>query len=50
MTVLTIKVGVGTTMRTHNYMLIPEKAKSPKVLRRAWLHASQHPQPMLRAA
>ena len=25
MTVLTSKVGVGTAMRTHNYLLIPEE-------------------------
>jgi membrane glycosyltransferase len=41
MTVITSKVGVGTSMREQNYLLIPEEVKSPAVLRRAWLHASQ---------
>ncbi|MDP2450851.1 MAG: glucans biosynthesis glucosyltransferase MdoH [Polaromonas sp.] len=49
MTVLTSKVGVGTAMRTNNYLLIPEETKSPAVLRRAWLHASQQVRPRLRA-
>ena len=49
MTVLTSKVGVGTTMRANNYLLIPEETKSPAVLRRAWLHASQQVRPRLRA-
>jgi membrane glycosyltransferase len=50
MTVLTSKVGVGTAMRSHNYLLIPEETKSPAVLRRAWLHAGQLQRPMLKAA
>jgi hypothetical protein len=29
MTVPTSKVGVGTAMRAHNYLLIPEQTKSP---------------------
>ncbi|MDO9259431.1 MAG: glucans biosynthesis glucosyltransferase MdoH [Polaromonas sp.] len=49
MTVLTSKVGVGTAMRTNNYLLIPEETRSPAVLRRAWLHASQLARPRLRA-
>jgi membrane glycosyltransferase len=49
MTVLTSKVGVGTAMRANNYLLIPEETKSPAVLRRAWLHASQQVRPRLRA-
>jgi len=49
MTVLTSKVGVGTAMRSNNYLLIPEETKSPAVLRRAWLHASQQVRPRLRA-
>ena len=49
MTVLTSKVGVGTAMRTNNYLLIPEETKSPAVLRRAWMHASQQVRPRLRA-
>ncbi|MFC5520444.1 glucans biosynthesis glucosyltransferase MdoH [Polaromonas jejuensis] len=50
MTVLTSQVGVGTTMRAQNYLLIPEETRSPAVLRRAWLHASQLAKPRLRAA
>lgn len=42
MTVVTSKVDVGTLMRAQNYLLIPEETKSPRVLRRAWLHAGQH--------
>ena len=45
MTVLTSKVGVGSAMRAHNYLLIPEETRSPAVLRRAWLHASQLAKP-----
>jgi membrane glycosyltransferase len=48
MTVVTSRVGLGTTMRAHNYLLIPEETKSPAVLRRAWLHASQRVKPRLR--
>lgn len=47
MTVITSKVGVGTLMRSNNYLLIPEETRSPAVLRRAWLHASQRPRPLL---
>ena len=50
MTVLTSKVGVGTAMRAQNYLLIPEETRSPAVLRRAWLHASQFSKPRLKAA
>jgi len=50
MTVLTSKVGVGTAMRAQNYLLIPEETRSPAVLRRAWLHASQVAIPRLKAA
>ena len=50
MTVLTSKVGVGTAMRAQNYLLIPEETRSPAVLRRAWLHASQLASPLLKAA
>ena len=49
MTVLTSQVGVGTAMRAQNYLLIPEETRSPAVLRRAWLHASQT-RPRLKAA
>jgi membrane glycosyltransferase len=49
MTVLTSQVGMGIAMRTNNYLLIPEESKSPAVLRRAWLHASQQPRRRIRA-
>ena len=49
LTVLTSQVGVGAAMRAQNYLLIPEESRSPAVLRRAWLHASQ-PKPRLKAA
>ena len=45
MTVITSRVGLGTAMRAQNYLLIPEETKSPAVLRRAWLHASQLAKP-----
>jgi membrane glycosyltransferase len=48
--VLISKVGVGTTMRTQKYLLIPEETKSPAVLRRVWQHASQLAKPRLKAA
>ena len=50
MTVLTSQVGVGTAMRAHNYLLNPEEAKSPAVLRRVWQHVSQLAKPRLKAA
>ena len=50
MTVLTSKVGVGTTLRANNYLLVPEETKSPAVLRRAWQHARQLARPLLKAA
>ena len=50
MTVLTSQVGVGSAMRAQNYLLIPEETRSPAVLRRAWLHASQRAVPRLKAA
>ena len=50
MTVLTSQVGVGTAMRAQHYLLIPEETRSPAVLRRAWLHASQRAVPRLKAA
>ena len=50
MTVLTSQVGVGAAMRAQNYLLIPEESRSPAVLRRAWLHASQLAKPRLQAA
>ena len=50
MTVVTSKVGVGALMRAQNYLLIPEETRSPAVLRRAWLHASQRTKPLGQAA
>ena len=50
MTVVTSRVGLGTAMRAQNYLLIPEETKSPAVLHRAWLHASQRARPRLRFA
>lgn len=50
MTVVTSKVGVGALMRAQNYLLIPEETRSPAVLRRAWLHASQRAKPLGQAA
>ena len=50
MTVLTSKVGFGMAMRSQNFLLIPEETRSPAVLRRAWLHASQRVRPLLKAA
>ena len=50
MTVLTRKVVVGTAVRAHNYLLIPEQTNSPAVLRRAWQHASQLAKPPMKAA
>ncbi len=47
MAVVTSRVGLGTAMRAQNYLLIPEETKSPAVLRRAWLHASQRAKPRL---
>ncbi len=49
MTVLTSKVGVGTTLRAHNYLLIPEETKSPAVPR-GGLAASQLAKPPMKAA
>ena len=39
MAVLTSHIGLGTAMRSQGFLLIPEERWSPKVLRRAWLHA-----------
>jgi membrane glycosyltransferase len=50
MTVLTSQVGVGRALRSASYLLIPEETRSPAVLRRAWLHASDLTQPRLQAA
>jgi len=48
--VLTNKVDEGTTICTHNYLLVLEKTKSPAVLRRTWQHASQLARPRLKVA
>ena len=50
MAVVTSRVGLGSAMRAHNYLLIPEETKSPAVLRRAWLHASRLAAPRLSLA
>jgi membrane glycosyltransferase len=50
MTVLTSQTSVGSALRAQNYLLIPEESRSPAVLRRAWLHASQRSPARLRAA
>jgi membrane glycosyltransferase len=50
MTVLTSQVGLGSAMRAHNYLLIPEETQSPAVLRRAWMHASLLVKPRPRVA
>jgi membrane glycosyltransferase len=50
MTVLTSQVGVGRALRSASYLLIPEETRSPAVLRRAWLHASELAQPRLLTA
>ena len=38
-TVLTSQIGLGSALKAQGYLLIPEEARSPAVLRRAWLHA-----------
>ena len=43
-------VGVGSAMRAHHYLLIPEDTEPPAVLRRAWQHARQLALPLLKAA
>ena len=50
MTVLTSRVGMGTALRAHGYLLIPEESRSPAVLRRAWLHAGEPAGPRWKAA
>ena len=37
--VLSSHIGLGKAMRQQGFPLIPEERWSPKVLRRAWLHA-----------
>jgi len=50
MAVVTGRVGLGSAMRAHNYLLIPEETKFPAVLRRAWLHACRLATPHLSLA
>ena len=50
MTVLTSRVGVGRMMQEKSYLLIPEEARSPAVLRRAWQHAGLLVKPRLQVA
>jgi len=50
MAVVTSRVGLGTSMRAQNYLLIPEETRSPAVLRRAWLHATRPVAPRLSLA
>jgi len=40
MTVITSQIELGTALRQRRWLLIPEEAWSPAVLRRAWMHAS----------
>jgi membrane glycosyltransferase len=39
LTVLTSQVELGNALRDQGFLLIPEEARSPAVLRRAWMHA-----------
>jgi len=39
LTVLSSQIELGTTLRENGFLLIPEEARSPAVLRRAWRHA-----------
>lgn len=41
LTVLTSQIALGRSVREHRWLLIPEEAWSPQVLRRAWLHAGR---------
>jgi len=41
LTVLTSQIALGRSARERRWLLIPEEAWAPKVLRRAWLHASR---------
>ncbi|MBP7564367.1 MAG: glucans biosynthesis glucosyltransferase MdoH [Burkholderiaceae bacterium] len=42
LTVFTSQIELGTALRQRRWLLIPEEAWSPMVLRRAWMHASNH--------
>ncbi|KAF1048554.1 MAG: Glucans biosynthesis glucosyltransferase H [Xylophilus sp.] len=44
-TVYTSHIGLGGAMRQQGFLLIPEERWSPKVLRRAWMHASRLARP-----
>ncbi|MDF1484765.1 glucans biosynthesis glucosyltransferase MdoH [Ramlibacter sp. H39-3-26] len=48
-TVLTSHIGLGTALRGQGFLLIPEERWSPKVLRRAWMHAHRLARPQLAA-
>jgi len=50
LTVLTSQIALGTTLRERSFLLIPEEARSPAVLRRAWAHATRLSRPALAAA
>ena len=50
LTVLTSQIALGTNLRERSFLLIPEEARSPAVLRRAWAHASRLARPALAAA
>jgi membrane glycosyltransferase len=47
MAVVTSQIALGRTMRAQRFLLIPEEAWSPPVLRRAWRHAQRLAQPGL---
>eukprot|EP01034_Spumella_vulgaris_P042469 gene42469-52670_t len=47
MAVVTSQIALGRTMRAQRFLLIPEEAWSPPVLRRAWRHAQRLAQPRL---
>lgn len=45
MAVITSQIALGRSMRAQRFLLIPEEAWSPPVLRRAWRHAQRLAQP-----
>ncbi|HEY0200301.1 MAG TPA: glucans biosynthesis glucosyltransferase MdoH, partial [Burkholderiaceae bacterium] len=47
--VLTSSISLGTALRSQGFLLIPEERWSPKVLRRAWMHAHRLAHPQLAA-
>lgn len=50
LTVLTSQITLGKALRAQRFLLIPEEAWSPPVLRKAWRHAQRLAQPALRLA